>query len=159
MKLWELFSRETVVPELRSPTRDGTLKELLEALVAAGRLEEQDCPAVLEALIKRECQGSTGFGKGVAVPHCQHQAVRQMAVAVGRSADGLDFEALDKAPVYSVVLLLSPPNDQDSHLQAMEVIFRHLQQGDFRKMLRQADMAEKLMRFVAEEQARAEKQA
>ena len=151
MKLSDLFSPDAIVSELRAQTRDCVLQELVEILVAAGRLENQDYPSVLEALIQRETQGSTGFGKGVAVPHCQHPAVKKIVVAVGRSLEGVDFEALDKAPVYSVLLLLSPPNDRDIHLQAMEVIFRHLQQAGFRKLLRQADMAEKLIKFVAED--------
>ena len=150
MKLSELLDSSAIVPELQSSTRDGVLSELVEALVAAGCLDPKNAKPVLKALADREAQGSTGFGKGVAVPHCQHPAVERMVLAVGRSVKGVDFNALDKAPVYSVFLLLSPPNDQDRHLQAMELIFRPLQRATFRKWLRQADSAKAIMDCIAQ---------
>lgn len=139
MKLSELLSSKAVIPQLGASTRDEAIGELINALVQAGCLTEQDRPDLYQALIQREANGSTGFGKGVAVPHCQHPAVKQTVLAVGCSRKGLDFNALDKAPVYSVLLLLSPPNDPDRHLQAMELIFQRLQRDGFRKALRVAD--------------------
>ncbi len=139
MKLSEIFSQDAFIPQLRSDTRDGVIKELLEVLLAADQLSSQDCPQILQALIKREADGSTGFGKGVAVPHCQHPDVKKTALAIGCSSKGLDFDALDKAPVFSVLLLISPANDHDRHLQAMELIFGNLQRSGFRKTLRQAN--------------------
>ena len=65
----------------------------------------------------------TGFGKGVAVPHTKHAKVKQMSGTIGRSATGLDFAALDHQPVYSIVLLLSPENSPQQHLQAMNIVF------------------------------------
>ena len=100
--------------------------------------------------MQRENQGSTGFGKGVAVPHAKHAAVKKMVATIGRSSAGVDFAALDRAPVYSVVLLLSPQDHPDGHLQAMETIFRHLQRDNFRKFLRQAETAEQIYELVKE---------
>ena len=79
----------------------------------------------------------SGFGKGVAVPHVKHPAAKSVLGAVGLSAEGIDFSALDEQPVYSVILLISPVDNPDKHLQAMENIFRHLQKERFRKFLRQ----------------------
>ena len=153
MKLSELLSQDMVVPELRSSTREGVLAELLDVLVGAGRIRAEDVQPILKALLVREAQGSTGFGKGVAVPHCQHSAVSKMVMAIGCSTKGVDFKALDKAPVYSIILLLSPPNDQDRHLQAMELIFRPLQRATFRKWLRQANTAKAIVDCIKETQA------
>ena len=150
MKLSELLNPDAVVSELQSSTRDGVLSELVEALIAAGSLKPDNSKPLLKALMDRETQGSTGFGKGVAVPHCQHSAVKQMVMAVGRSTKGVEFNALDKAPVYSILLLLSPPDDQDRHLQAMELIFRPLQRATFRKWLRQADSPKAIMDCIAQ---------
>ena len=94
----------------------------------------------------RKGSGSTGFGKGVAVPHVKHPQVKKMAGTIGRSESGVDFAALDHQPVYSVVLLLSPaPTDEaektranQHHLQAMNVIFNNLQKDMFRRFLRQS---------------------
>ena len=93
--------------------------------------------ALTAELIARENQGSTGFGKGVAVPHVKHASIEKMTATVGRSSRGVDFAALDLAPVYTVVILLSPSEAPEEHLAAMEKIFRHLQRENFRRFLRQ----------------------
>lgn len=149
MKLSEIFSQDAFIPQLRSDTRDGAIQELLEVLLAADQLSSQDYRQILQALIEREANGSTGFGKGVAVPHCQHRAVKKTALAIGRSTKGLDFNALDKAPVYSVLLLLSPANDHDRHLQAMELVFGNLQRPGFRNALRQASTPKAVLELIA----------
>ena len=149
MKLSEIFTYDGLIPELCAGTCEGVIRELLEVLAKADRINRQDGQQILQALIDRESNGSTGFGKGVAVPHCQHSAVKKTALAIGSSTAGLDFKALDKAPVYSVLLLLSPANDQDRHLQAMELIFRHLQRASFRKALRQANSPQDIRELFA----------
>jgi len=69
---------------------------------------------------------------------------------VGQSSTGIDFSALDKQPVYSVILLISPVENPDKHLQAMENIFKHLQQDKFRKFLRQSQKAEEIEDLLRE---------
>ena len=149
MKLSEIFSTDAFIPQLHADTRDGAIQELLESLGTTEELSSQDHKQILQALIERESNGSTGFGKGVAVPHCQHQAVKKTSLAIGCSTSGLDFNALDSAPVYSVLLLLSPANDHDQHLQAMELIFSNLQRPSFRKALRQANNADDVLELIA----------
>jgi PTS system fructose-specific IIA component/PTS system nitrogen regulatory IIA component len=90
------------------------------------------------------------MGKGVAVPHVKHPAVKEVVAAVGQSSVGIDFAALDKQPVYSVILLLSQADSPDRHLQAMESIFKHLQKEKFRKFLRQAQNAEQIEDLLRE---------
>ena len=82
--------------------------------------------------------GSTGIGKGVAIPHVRHDKIKKITAAIGVNQRGIDFNALDTAPVFSIVLLLSPEQQRDEHLQAMENIFSHLQNDTFRRFLRQA---------------------
>ncbi len=77
-------------------------------------------------------------------------AIKKRVGAIGRSTVGVDFAALDQAPVYSVFLLLSPQNNPDGHLQAMENIFRNLQQDNFRRFLRQADSKDKIIELIEE---------
>jgi mannitol/fructose-specific phosphotransferase system IIA component (Ntr-type) len=84
------------------------------------------------------------------VPHVAHTAVGNIVATIGRSSHGVDFTALDRAPVYTIVLLLSPKNDREAHLAAMEKIFRHLQQDNFRRFLRQADTREKIIEVIVE---------
>jgi PTS system nitrogen regulatory IIA component len=128
---------EATITELQASSRDGAIVELVSALDKAGRLGKGKCEEIIREVIKREKEASTGLGRGVAVPHVKHKAVKDVIAAIGLSSAGFDFFALDKQPVYSVILLISPADEPDKHLQAMESIFKHLQQERFRKFLRQ----------------------
>ena len=153
MKLRDFIVTEAIVPELQATDRDAVIRELVTSLAKAGGVDEEAVPEVVAALIKREQNGSTGFGKGVAVPHVKHAAVKKMAGTVGRSAGGIDFAALDHQPVYSVVLLLSPENQPQQHLQAMNIVFSNLQKDMFRRFLRQSDTREKIADLLDEADA------
>lgn len=142
MKLKDFIVTEAIIPELKATDRDGALRELVEGLAASGAVPPDVVEEVVAALIKREQNGSTGFGKGVAVPHVKHAKITRMAGSVGRSVSGIDFAALDHQPVYSVVLLLSPENQPQQHLQAMNAVFNNLQKDTFRRFLRQSTTRE-----------------
>ncbi len=144
MKLSDFVCFEAIIPELKAKDRDGAIAELVTALDKAGRLGNDNGRDIIKAVIKREKEASTGMGKGVALPHVKHSAVKDVTAAVGQSSAGIDFSSLDKQPVYSVILLVSPVDNPDRHLQAMESIFKHLQHDRFRKFLRQSPTAEEI---------------
>jgi nitrogen PTS system EIIA component len=150
MKLSEFIVTDAITPELQSTDRDGVIRELVTALATAGALREDAVDDVVAALIKREQNGSTGFGKGVAVPHVKHAKVNKMVGTIGRSVSGVDFAALDHQPVYSVVLLLSPENQPQQHLQAMNIVFSNLQKDMFRRFLRQSATREAITELLDE---------
>jgi nitrogen PTS system EIIA component len=150
MKLKDFIVTGAIVPELRAADRDGVIRELVTSLAAGGALPQEADSEVVAALIKREQNGSTGFGKGVAVPHVKHAKVKKMAGTIGRSINGIDFAALDHQPVYSVVLLLSPENQPQQHLQAMNIVFSNLQKDMFRRFLRQAATREAISDLLDE---------
>jgi mannitol/fructose-specific phosphotransferase system IIA component (Ntr-type) len=150
MKIRDFIVTAAIIPELKAEDRDGAIRELVTSLAAAGGIEPAAIDDVVAALIKREQNGSTGFGKGVAVPHVKHPAVKKMAGTVGRSVGGIDFAALDHQPVYSIVLLLSPENQPQQHLQAMNIVFSNLQKDMFRRFLRQSDTREKIVDLLDE---------
>ena len=150
MKLKDFIVTEAIVPDLQASDRDAVLRELVTALAAAGAVPAEVVDEVVAALIKREQNGSTGFGKGVAVPHVKHAKITRMAGSVGRSVSGIDFAALDHQPVYSVVLLLSPENQPQQHLQAMNAVFNNLQKDTFRRFLRQSTTREAIADLLDE---------
>ena len=150
MKLNEFIVSEAIIPSLASTDRDSVLRDLVSSLADAGALPKSAVDEVVAALVKREQNGSTGFGKGVAVPHVKHPQVKKMAGTVGRSESGIDFAALDHQPVYSVVLLLSPENEPQKHLQAMNIIFSNLQKDMFRRFLRQSATREAIVDLLQE---------
>jgi nitrogen PTS system EIIA component len=150
MKFADFVCFEAVIPELQAKDRDGAITELVAAMDKAGRLGKGNCDKITRAVIKRENEASTGMGKGIAVPHVKHKAVKNVVAALGQSSKGVDFAALDKQPVYSVILLISPADNPDKHLQAMEQIFKHLQQEKFRKFLRQSQTAAQIEDLLKE---------
>ncbi len=138
MKLLDFVVTKAIVPQLQGTARDEVVNELVDALIATKAAPKSLRDELIRLILDREKHGSTGFGKGVAVPHVKHKKIKKMAAAIGVSQKGVDFNALDKAPVYSIVLLLSPLDSPDEHLQAMENIFSNLQKDTFRRFLRQA---------------------
>jgi mannitol/fructose-specific phosphotransferase system IIA component (Ntr-type) len=141
---------DALIPEFQAQDRDGAIAELVAALDKAGRLGKGNCEAIIKDMIKREKEASTGMGKGIAVPHIKHKAVKEIVAAVGNSSVGIDFSSLDKQPVYSVILLISPMDNPDGHLQTMEHVFKLLQQEKFRKFLRQSQTSEEIEGLLRE---------
>jgi len=150
MKLCDFMVSEAIIPELQAETRDEAIKELVESLAQKGQVAKGKVAEIVKQLIERENQGSTGIGKGIAVPHIKHASVKKIVGTIGGKKKGIDFSSLDHAPVYSVLLLLSPPNDPDRHLEAMESLFAHLQKDMFRKFLRQANNREMIVDLLKE---------
>jgi mannitol/fructose-specific phosphotransferase system IIA component (Ntr-type) len=155
MRLSEIVVRDAILPDLTATDRDEAITQIVAALVTAGSLSPELKDEFVKAIIKREKRGSTGFGHGVAVPHVKHPAISRMAVAVGISRTGIDFNALDKQPVYSIFLLLSPEDRPEDHLDAMEVIFGNLSQDTFRRFLRQARNVQDVLTLLEEADAKA----
>ncbi|MHC4570527.1 MAG: PTS sugar transporter subunit IIA [Planctomycetota bacterium] len=150
MKFADFFCFESIIPALKAKDRNSAIAELVSALDKASRLGKNNREEILKAVIKREKEASTGMGKGVAVPHVKHKAVKDVVATIGQSSIGIDFSSLDKNLVYSVVLLISPADDPDRHLQAMESLFKHLQRDRFRKFLRQSQTAEEIEDLLRE---------
>ena len=150
MKFADFICFEAIIPELKAKDRDGVIVELVSTLDETGKLGKGNCEEITKAIIKREDEASTGMGKGIAVPHVKHKAVKDVIATIGRSGAGIDFSSLDKQPVYSVILIISPVDNPDKHLQVMESIFKHLQEDKFRKFLRQSETAEDIEELLRE---------
>lgn len=150
MRLSDLICVPAIVPEFQATDRNGVIRELIQSLADHGEVKAEHVETLARATIGRENQGSTGFGKGVAVPHVKHQCIEQMTATIGRSSHGVDFAALDRAPVYTVVMLLSPASAPEEHLAAMEKVFRYLQRENFRRFLRHSETREAIIEVITE---------
>lgn len=150
MKFTDFICFDATIQQLEADERDQVIRALVQSLDKAGKLPEGQCEDILQAIITRENEASTGMGKGVAVPHVKYEGVDEVIGAVGISQTGVDFSALDKQPVFSVILLVSPDNSPEKHLQAMETIFKDLQQEKFRRFLRQSRSAEEVEDLLRE---------
>ena len=105
MRLREFFSEDAIKLELESTSKDGVLKERVARL----KLDEKAQGMLFKMLKRRETLGSTGIGQRIAIPHGRSRVVSQLRCAFGRSGKGVDFKAIDDAPVNDFFLLVAPP--------------------------------------------------
>jgi nitrogen PTS system EIIA component len=145
MKLSDFVVRDAILVDLKATSKEGTIREIVGSLHAAGHLGEADLESVIRAILGREELGSTGIGQGVAVPHTRHPTVSRLVGTVALSRSGVDFAALDGEPVNIFFLLISPPNQPGDHLRALENISRHLKDERFVSFLRQAGTREQIV--------------
>lgn len=150
MKLSDIIVTEAARLELQATTRDDCIVELVSALAEAGAIKKQMSADIAKKIIDRENRATTGIGKGVALPHATVAGIKKPTATVGLSIEGLDFHSLDNQPVYSVILMVSPPDKPDEHLAAMEMIFTNVRNDMFRKFLSQAKTREAVAELIAE---------
>ena len=105
MELRQFFTEDAIKLNLESTTKDDVLKELISLL----GLDEKSEGMLYKMLKRRENLGSTGIGRGIAIPHCRSLVVSKLRVAFGRKADGVDFKAIDDKPVNFFFLIVAPP--------------------------------------------------
>jgi len=153
MKLREIVVEKAIVPNLTATKRDDAVKELLDALVASGKVSADMRDVYAKSIIARENKGSTGLNHGVAIPHTKSTAVKMPMAAIGVSKSGVDFNSLDKQPVYSIFLLVSPEEKPELHLDAIQAIFSHLSKDQFRRFLRQATTVKDVLTLLDEADA------
>lgn len=150
MKFNDFVSVSAIRADLGADDKEGVIRELVGALVAAGELAESELESIFKAIMKREELGSTGIGRGVAVPHTKHPSVEKLVGTVGVSADGVDFDSLDGEKVQLFFLLISPPDRPGDHLRALENISRQLRDDTFCRFLKQAKTPEDIQQLLEE---------
>jgi len=131
MKLRNFIVEKAIRLDLKGRDKRSVIREMVEALRDAGCISSNDVEALVKALMKREEIGSTGIGKGVAVPHTRHACVDRLMATMARSVEGVDFAALDGQPVHILFLVLSPPDEAGPHIAALERVFSILKNDDF----------------------------
>ncbi len=136
MKFSEFVKPEAIRAELAATDKDGVIRELVGALVESGQIDAAEQDGIVKAIMKREELGSTGIGRGIAVPHTKHPSVEELVGTVGISVDGVDFQSLDGEKVQLFFLLISPPDRPGDHLRALENISRQLRDETFCRFLK-----------------------
>lgn len=135
MELREFFSEDAVKLEIEGTTKDEVLKELIGLL----KLDEKSDGMLFKMLKRRENLGSTGIGRGIAIPHCRSLVVNKLRVAFGRKPDGVDFKAIDEKPVNFFFLIVAPPLEVSN--QYLPVL------GKIAQFSKEADVPQRLMRL------------
>ena len=136
MRMSDFVVRDAIIPELKATTKEGAIREMVESLRTAGYFKGSEPEDIIKAILKREQLGSTGIGRGVAIPHTKHSSVDRLIGTVAISPQGVPFESLDGEPVHVFVLLISPQDRPGDHLRALENVSRSLRDDGFVRSLR-----------------------
>lgn len=145
MSLASLLSAEQIIPEMKATERWDAIVELMDLLVARSQIKPEDKDGILAALKQREETMSTGIGFGIAIPHCSSDRLDKVVAAFGRSSKGIEFDALDNAPVKFVVLFVVPKNQFQTHLRTLASIAKFLNDRTVRDQLASADSADAIL--------------
>ena len=150
MKFSDFINVASIKANLEADDKSSVIRELVESLAAAGAIAAADAQGIVAAIMKREELGSTGIGRGVAVPHTKHASVERLVGTVGVSTEGVDFNSLDGDKVHLLFLLVSPPDRPGDHLRALENISRQLRDDTFCRFLKQAPSAQDITQLLDE---------
>jgi len=138
MNLGDILQADTIVSDLVASDRWQVIDELIDCLVAAGKIKPEHRDAVIAVVRKRETSMSTGIGFGSGIPHASTDLISDVVGAFGRSRKGIQFDALDNQPVTLVMLFLVPQGQFQKHLHTLADIAKLLHRKDFRQSLEQA---------------------
>ncbi|MBV9123053.1 MAG: PTS sugar transporter subunit IIA [Planctomycetes bacterium] len=150
MRMSNFIVRDAIVPDLTATSKEGVIREMVESLRKVGYFKGSDPDDIVKAILKRELLGSTGIGRGVAIPHTKHNSVDRLIGTVAVSRAGVPFDSLDGEPVYVFVLLISPQDRPGDHLRALENVSRSLRDDGFVRSLRNATTREAIWGLLEE---------
>ena len=145
MSLATLLSAEQIIPEMKAVERWSAIVELIDLLVQLGKIKAEDRESILASLKQREETMSTGIGFGIAIPHASSDRIEEVVAAFGRSSQGIEFDALDNAPVKFVVLFIVPKNQFQTHLRTLASIAKFLNDRSVRESLGSAQSADEIL--------------
>jgi len=145
MNLLDILKPECIRVPLVNREKKAVIDEMVDLLCSVHRVSN---PAALnEAVWSREQTRTTGIGQGLAIPHGKSEVCDDLMLAIGKPAQPIDFQSIDRQPVKLVVLLVSPPDQTSRHIQALARISRLMTQDDFREAAYNAGSAEEIYRL------------
>lgn len=145
--------KETIILRLKGATKDAILEELIDLLVAAGRIKDRK--AALKAVLEREKKMSTGLQNGIAIPHGKTDTVDSLVAALGIRTEGVDFDSLDGQPAQIFLMTLSPASRTGPHIQFLADISRTLHDATVRQQVLDATSEEQLLDILSRDRTTA----
>ena len=148
MELADILTKDQILTDLQAADRWQAIDELINNLVATGKIQPQHRESIAAVVKKRETSMSTGIGFGIGIPHASTDLIPEVVGALGRSKKGINFDALDNQPVNFVMLFLVPQGQFQKHLHTLANIAKILHKAEFRQALEQAPDAEAMLRSL-----------
>jgi mannitol/fructose-specific phosphotransferase system IIA component (Ntr-type) len=147
-RLGDILSEAEIITDLHATDRWEAIDELINKLVAAGRIKPEHHDSINAAVRKREVSMTTGIGFGIGIPHASTDLIHRAVAAFGRAKQHINFDALDGQPVHLVILFLIPQNQFQQHLLTVAEISKLLRNASVRQALEQAPDAATLLRII-----------
>jgi mannitol/fructose-specific phosphotransferase system IIA component (Ntr-type) len=145
MHLRDFFSADAIKLKLEATIKDDILKELISLLA----LDEKSEGMLYKMLKRRENLGSTGIGRGIAIPHCRSLVVSRLRVAFGRKPEGIDFKAIDDKPVYNFFLIVAPPLEvSNQYLPVLGKVAQFAKEPDVPELLGKLERPEQFLQLL-----------
>jgi len=145
MKLGKLLDIDHILLDIKATEHWPAIIELVDFLVECGDIPKNCHQEILKALEEREAQISTGIGSGVAIPHTFSDTLENVVAIFGRSKAGIDFEALDNAPVHFIILFIVPRKDYHLHLRTLAAIAKMFTNCEVRRRIASANTRDEIL--------------
>ncbi len=147
MDLGDLVTEKGVIPSLKATTKKQSLQELAGHAAQLTGIPQRE---IFDTLLQRERLGSTGLGRGIAIPHVKFRSLNEIVCLFARLEDAIDFEAMDDEPVDLIFLLLAPEHASGDHLKALARISRLLREPEISAQLRASDDRDAILRVLTQ---------
>lgn len=151
MDLGDILGPEQILPGMNAGNRWEAIDELINNLVATGKIKPEHHDAISTVVKKRESSMSTGIGFGIGIPHASTDLIHEVVGALGRSKKGTNFDALDNQPVNLVMLFLVPQGQFQKHLHTLANIAKLLHRAEFRQALEQAPDGAAMLKIIRDQ--------
>ena len=151
MELADILTKDQILTDLQAADRWQAIDELINNLVATGKIQPQHRESIAAVVKKRETSMSTGIGFGIGIPHASTDLIPEVVGALGRSKKGINFDALDNQPVNLVMLFLVPQGQFQKHLHTLAHIAKILHKAEFRQSLLESPDAEAMLRTIKDQ--------
>ncbi len=147
MHLKDFYSPDAITLALRGGSKDEVLAELVGLL----RMDERSSGTLLRIIQRRENLGSTGIGRGIAIPHCRSLVVNRLRLAFGHRSEGVDYQAIDGKPVHHLFLIVAPPLEiSNQYLPVLGKIAQFAKEADVPDRLAALRSTEDFWRLLEE---------
>ena len=150
IRITDFVVREAIVPAIKAMAKEPVIHELVASLKTTGKVTQSDEENIVKAIMRREQLGSTGIGRGVAIPHAKHESVGRLIGTIGLAPGGIPFESLDNDPVSIFVMLLYAPERPGEHLRALEAVSRLLRDEKFCQALLKCTTSDQIWQLLCE---------
>jgi PTS system nitrogen regulatory IIA component len=154
MRLSDFINKRLINLSLQAKGKKETLEELTDLLARQRIIPDRE--KLVNVLLERESLGSTGVGNGIAIPHAKTDLAKKIIITFGRSDKGIDFDSLDKKPVYLIFLIIAPEDAHETYLRVLARISRLLHEEKIRNGLRAAQSPRQVVNLIRKEEKEAE---